>query len=198
MTTLTKIGRPTSAETQHKRVLGILRASGKVARRNSLPEYLEQSEINAMLQCAPQNEDGTPNVHARLLMLIMWRAGLRISEALSLTAGDLRLNDDRPTLKVLGKRNKERVVPIHPELRVALINYLSYNGGNKTRGLFTITRSTGWRWVAAARDRAQDMGMMAHGRKVTPHTFRHSAARHWLANGVPVNKVSLWLGHASL
>ena len=60
------------------------------------------------------------------------------------------------------------------------------------------TRSTAWRWVKAALARAQERGTIPAGRWVGTHTLRHSAARHWLAEGVPINHVSKWLGHASI
>ena len=60
------------------------------------------------------------------------------------------------------------------------------------------SRSTAWRWVSSALERAQGLGAIPEGRKVGTHTLRHSAARHWLASGIPINVVSRWLGHASL
>ena len=47
-------------------------------------------------------------------------------------------------------------------------------------------------------ERAVALGAMSAGRKVGTHTLRHSAARHWLSSGIPINVVSRWLGHAGL
>ena len=58
-----------------------------------LPEYLDANEVNAVLAAAP-------NPRAKLLILLQWRAGLRVSEALALEPGDLSLDADRPTLRV--------------------------------------------------------------------------------------------------
>ncbi len=97
--------------------------AGKIAPRRAvkrLPEYLEQAEVNALLQAAPHGK-------AALLMLLQWRAGLRVSEALALEPSDLSLDTDRPTLRVRrGKGNKPRVVPVHPELQAALRAALSF------------------------------------------------------------------------
>lgn len=83
--------------------------TGNVAR--PLPEYLTASEVDVMLDCAPHED-------ARLLMLIQWRAGLRISEALALTWADVRLDEEQPTIRVRrGKGNRPRMVPLHSELR---------------------------------------------------------------------------------
>ena len=74
--------------------------------RNRLPEYLEAPEIDVLIRSA---HDGT----AALLMLIQWRAGLRVSEALGLTVADLSLEGERPTLAVRhGKRSSAAPVPL--------------------------------------------------------------------------------------
>lgn len=167
------------------------RASGNVSRRQSLPEYLEPGQIDVLMQLAP-------HAQARLIILAQWRAGLRISEALALEVADLNLDDDNPTLRVReGKGGKDRLVPVHSELGVALRNFLAFS--KVRRGpIFDTSRSTGWRWLKTALERAVELNQIPPGRKVATHTLRHSAARHWLASGVPINVVSRWLGHASL
>ncbi len=167
------------------------RASGNVSRRQSLPEYLEPGQIDVLMQLAP-------HAQARLIILAQWRAGLRISEALALEVADLNLDDDNPTLRVReGKGGKDRLVSVHPELGAPLRNFLAFS--KVRRGpIFDTSRSTGWRWLKTALERAVELNQIPPGRKVATHTLRHSAARHWLASGVPINVVSRWLGHASL
>ena len=139
-----------------------------------------------------------PHGQARLITLVQWRAGLRVSEAVGLEVADLQLDGDRPTLRVRqGKGHKDRIVPVHPELTAAFRQVIDF--GNVRRGpLVNTSRSTAWRWVKAALDRAQELGTIPAGRWVGTHTLRHSAARHWLASGVPINVVSRWLGHSSI
>jgi integrase/recombinase XerD len=182
--TTTALARAGNRQPTRKERVAIQRASGYVARRASLPDYLEMPEINALIQVAP-------HAQARLLMLVQWRAGLRISEALA-------LDGDRLTLKVRqGKGGKDRVVPVHSELGAGLRSFLAF--GNVKRGsIFDASRSTAWRWLKQALARAVELGAIPPGRKVGTHTLRHSAARHWLASGFPINVVSRWLGHASL
>ena len=184
-------GRPTRALVKRQQSISQSRAGGNVARRASLPEYLEAPEINALIQVAP-------HAQARVLMLVQWRAGLRVSETLALGVADLALEGERPTLRVReGKGGKDRVVPVHPELAAGLATFLAF--GKVKRGpIFHASRSTGWRWLKQALARAEELGAIPLGRKVGTHTLRHSAARHWLASGVPINVVSRWLGHASL
>lgn len=189
--TTTALARTNGRKPTRKQRLAQQRARGNVARRSSLPEYLEKPEIDALIQLAP-------HAQARLLMLVSWRAGPRVSEALALEVADLTLEDDNPTLRVRrGKGSKDRLVPVHPELAAALRNFLAFS--NVRRGLiFDASRSTAWRWLKQALGRAVELGAIPPGRKVATHTLRHSAARHWLANGVPINVVSRWLGHASI
>ncbi len=146
--------------------------------------------MEALIQVAPHGI-------ARLLFLVQWRAGLRISEALALDVTDLRLDSDTPTLRVRqGKGGKDRVVPVHPELAAGFRSAMAF--GNIKGPLFNASRSTGWRWLKQALHRAEDLGTIPVGRRVATHALRHSAARHWLECGVPINHVSKWLGHASL
>ena len=133
-----------------------------------------------------------------MIMLTEWRAGLRISEALALESQDIFMDDDNPTLVVFnGKGSKSRTVPLHPELRAALRLFMAYSP-NPRGQIFRISRSTAYRRIKDALGRAKALNAIGPDRNVHDHTLRHSAARHWLASGVPINVVSRWLGHASI
>lgn len=158
---------------------------------STLPEYLEMAEVEALIASAP-------HAQARLLILIQWRAGLRISEALAIEAADLTLEDDRPTLRVRrGKGRKTRMVPVHPELAAGLRNALAFADIGQGP-IIGVSRSTGWRWIKAAAAKAMELGVINEGREIGTHTLRHSYARHLLMSGIPINYVSRWLGHSSL
>ena len=130
----------------------------------TLPEYLEANEVNAVLAAAP-------NPRAKLLILLQWRAGLRVSEALALEPGDLSLDADRPTLRVRsGKGGKARVVPVHPELQTALIAVLNYADVGRGR-IVNASRSTAWRWGQSAAFRAEVYGTLPPCRRIGTHTF---------------------------
>lgn len=159
--------------------------------KSRLPEYLEASEVHAIIRAAD-------DPRARLLMLEQWRAGLRVSEALALEVADISLDTDNPTIRVRsGKGRKARVVPVHPELAAALRIALSYGSVQQGR-LVEVNRTTAWRWVQAAVARAEGLGVLPPGKKVGTHTLRHSYARHLLMHGVPINYLSRWLGHSSI
>ena len=156
-----------------------------------LPQYLEAHEVQAIIRAAD-------DPRSRLLMTEQWRAGLRVSEALALEVADLSLDAELPTIRVRsGKGRKSRIVPVHPELRAAFSMALAY--GNVSEGLIIdVHRTTAWRWVQKAVERAEQLGAIPLGREVGTHTFRHSYARHLLMNGIPINYLSRWLGHSSI
>ena len=159
--------------------------------KSKLPEYLEASEVNALIRAAK-------DPRARLLMLEQWRAGLRVSEALALQVADISLDADTPTIRVRsGKGRKARIVPVHPELAAAFRVALSY-GSVQQGQLIDVSRMTAWRWVQAAVASAEQLGALPRGKKIGTHTLRHSYARHLLMHGVPINYLSRWLGHSSI
>jgi len=155
-----------------------------------LPEYLSHEEINAMIRAAPTEQ-------ARLLMLLQWRGGLRISEALHLRPADVRFDSVELFVRQ-GKGNKDRLVRLHTELAQALGAAIGFAKIKVDEPIVGVARMTAHRWYKQALVRCQASGMVFEGRRVTTHTLRHSAARHWLVNGVPMNVVQLWLGHANL
>ena len=137
-----------------------------------LPEYLEAHEVDALIRAAS-------NPRARLLFLIEWRAGLRISEALALEDRDLSLDGELPSLHVReGKGSKPRIVPVHPELRTALTSALEFGDVGHGDRLVRASRATADRWIKAAAARAVELGVIPAGRRVSNHTLRHSYARH--------------------
>ena len=131
------------------------------------------------------------------ILLLLYGAGLRVAEALSLTARALPIGT---TLRVIGKRSKTRIVPVVPAVREAIDEYVvqcpfplsgdahlfvGARGGPLNADL--VRRS-----VAAARKR---LGLPD---SLTPHALRHSFATHLLAGGVDLRALQELLGHASL
>ena len=185
----TQIARRRGARGLYKKPDAVQQSTGP--KRRKLPEYLEKAEIDALMQAAHDPA-------ARLLILVQWRAGLRISEALALEPRDLKIDSDRPQVFIrAGKGNKDRMVPMHGELRAALSTALAF--GNVGAGpICGATRSTAWRWLKAAQKRAEAAGAITEGKHIGTHTLRHSFARHCLASGIPLNRLSLWLGHEDI
>ncbi len=131
------------------------------------------------------------------ILLLLYGAGLRVAEALSLTARMLPIGT---TLRVTGKRSKTRIVPIVPAVREAIEDYVRqcpYPVGGDAP-LFVGARGGPLnpdlvrRSVAAARRR---LGLPE---SLTPHALRHSFATHLLARGADLRALQELLGHASL
>lgn len=160
---------------------------------DTLPEYLEKGEVDALIRNADHAE-------AELLMLVQWRAGLRVSEALDLQFNDLRaLAGDRPQIRIRqGKGYRAREVPVHPELAIALDREVRHRRRGRGQSLFSVTRRTALRWVKSAQARAEEKGQLEPGKRIGTHTLRHSYARYLLSEGIPINQLSLWMGHRSI
>lgn len=167
----------------------------KLAR--TLPRPLSEKDAERTLEQAGDN--GVAWIAARdiALLTLLYGAGLRISEALALRRGDSPLGE---WLTVLGKRNKERVVPVIPVMREAIANYVGqipFPAGSEGP-LFLSRRGK----PMSARD-AQGLmqrlrGALGLAESATPHALRHSFASHLLANGGDLRAVQELLGHASL
>lgn len=133
----------------------------------------------------------------RAVLLLLYGAGLRIAEALSLTAEALPLGE---TLRVTGKGGKQRVVPLLPIVREAVTDYAARQpfallpGSPLFRGAKGGPLSPGLVQKAMAAARVA-LGLPA---TATPHALRHSFATHLLGAGVDLRSLQELLGHASL
>jgi integrase/recombinase XerC len=131
------------------------------------------------------------------VLLLLYGAGLRVSEALGLTGAALPLGE---VLSVTGKRAKTRVVPLLPQVRDAIARYLElcpYSAA-KDQPLFRGARGgpvNGETIRRAVRNARRAMGL---GERTTPHALRHSFATHLLGRGADLRALQELLGHASL
>lgn len=149
----------------------------------------------------PARHEKAPMQAARdvALFSLLYGAGLRISEALSLDLRDAPLPGREDALRVRGKGDKERLVPVLPAVRAAIAAYLVERGpGAPEEPLFLGAR--GKRLDAAVAQRAlrefrRLAGLPEHA---TPHALRHSFATHLLGAGADLRAIQDLLGHASL
>ncbi|KTT70584.1 tyrosine recombinase XerC [Sphingomonas sanguinis] len=167
-------------------------------RKRSLPRPQSPADIMALGEDIGDHA-AEPWIAARdwAVLLLLYGAGLRIGEALTLTADILPLGE---TIRVTGKRGKTRIVPLLPELRTAIEAYATQNpyplipnealfrgakGGPLSPAIIR-------RAVQGARER---LGL---GGRTTPHALRHSFATHLLGRGADLRQLQELLGHASL
>ncbi|MQY43060.1 tyrosine-type recombinase/integrase [Epibacterium sp. SM1969] len=166
--------------------------------QKKLPRPLSEDAAKAMLDTVALQSE-TPWVAARdvAVVTLLYGCGLRISEALGLMGRDLPLPE---TLRILGKGQKERLVPVLPAARQAVESYLQLCPYpiEADQALFRGVRggalAAGQIQKTVARTRAQ-LGLPA---TATPHALRHSFATHLLEAGGDLRAIQELLGHASL
>jgi len=161
--------------------------------------YLEPEEARAVIAAVDTSSPRGRRDHA--LLLLLYNTGARISEALTLRSGDLRL--DRPwQVRFLGKGRKERICPLWPETASALRRIIRVEGGNDV--LFQSHRGTpltrdGAAYLLQKYVRLAEKNSPPRRQcPVTPHMLRHSCAVALLQAGVEISVIRDYLGHASV
>jgi integrase/recombinase XerC len=165
--------------------------------KRGLPRPLSEVDARRAIDEAGEHDVEWLGARDAALLTLLYGAGLRISEALSLKRGDVPLAE---TLTILGKGRKERVVPVLPLLREAIGDYaakIPFTAA-PSAPLFLSRRGK----PMSARE-AQGLMQKLRGRlglteRATPHALRHSFATHLLQGGGDLRSVQELLGHASL
>jgi integrase/recombinase XerD len=165
----------------------------------SLPKALAESEIEGLLRAPPETPLG---LRDRAMLELMYASGLRVSELVGITAAQVNLRQG--VLRVVGKGNKERLVPLGDEAAHWLNRYVAEARpvllkGGRSEALFVsnrreaMTRQMFWTLV---KKHAATAGIPA--KRISPHVLRHSFATHLLNHGADLRALQLMLGHSSL
>ncbi len=167
-------------------------------KRRPLPRVLAEREVEALL-AAP--EAGTPRgLRDRAMLEVLYATGLRVSELCGLRTRNLDLR--RGLVRVVGKGNRERVVPLGTAAKTALDAYLAHGRGalepaGETlfpgRGGTPLTRQAFWHNL---REIARRAGL--DGGRISPHVIRHSFATHLVEHGADLRTVQTLLGHRDI
>ena len=165
--------------------------------RKGLPRPLSEIDAARAIEQAGEHDIEWIGARDAALLTLLYGAGLRISEALSLKRGDVPL---APSLTILGKGSKERVVPVLDQVRDAIATYerLIPFTGTKDSALFLSRRGKPMSAREAQLLMEKLRGALGLSERATPHAMRHSFATHLLANGGDLRAVQELLGHASL
>lgn len=165
-----------------------------------LPEVLSLEEIERMIACIEMDKaDGHRN---RAIIETLYACGLRVSELTSLEINNLYLNES--FLRVTGKGNKQRLVPLHEEVIHHIKIYLEevrvlYPQQNAAKHLVFLNQRGGKLSRVSVFQLVKRLADAAGIRKnVSPHTFRHSFATHLVQNGADLRVVQELLGHESI
>lgn len=175
-----------------------LLASPKLPQR--LPKDLSEAQVERLLQ-APTVEEPI-ELRDKAMLEVLYATGLRVSELVGLTMSDVSLRQG--VVRVIGKGNKERLVPLGEEAVYWLEQYLTHGrpwllNGQSLDILFPsnrarqMTRQTFWHRI---KHYAQLAGI--NSEKLSPHVLRHAFATHLLNHGADLRVVQMLLGHSDL
>ncbi len=175
-------------------------ASPKVGK--SLPKPLTPQEIDELLE--QPNRRSTPEAKRdRAMLELMYATGLRVTELVSLDVNDVSLDSAHSHVRLVGKGNRERQLPLLDQPAHEVREYVVYArprliGERNEHALFVnrrgerLTRQGFW---LILKGYAKEAGIEG---RVTPHTLRHSFATHMLRGGMDIHKVQELLGHANI
>ena len=169
----------------------------KVNRR--LPSFIEQKDMDVLFNevSFPSTWEGKMNF---MILEIFYQTGIRISELINLR--EHNIDKSSGTLKVLGKGNKERIIPINNQLIKLLEDYLLEKRKEfpESSNIYLFVGKSGkmlypkyvYNMVK------MNLGKVSTNERKSPHVLRHTFATHLTNNGAPINAIKELLGHSSL
>ena len=162
-----------------------------------LPVYVEKKQMEDLFLYMPFSDDWK-GITERLILLLFYSTGMRLSELMNLKPGQIDFANSQ--IKVLGKGNKERIIPAAEDLMEQLKNYIAERPAEAVAGSPLFVNEAGkplhsrtvYGWVNARLKQVTTID------KKSPHVLRHSFATHLMNNGADINAVKSLLGHSSL
>ncbi len=174
-----------------------------------LPKTLTMDDVMALIKAA-KDDDSPKGLRLQAMLELMYGAGLRVSELVSLPLAALQVREGSFSVEVeflivRGKGNKERLVPMNHHTREALSHYLAVrkmfleNDGGSLY-VFPYHRSDGYVTRQQFGVMLKELAVLAHidPEKISPHTLRHSFASHLLEGGADLRVIQELLGHTDI
>jgi integrase/recombinase XerC len=159
-----------------------------------LPSFVSEKEMDNLFNYI-QFEDTKQARRDKLILQMFYYTGMRRSELINLKISDIDLYNQ--TIRVFGKRNKERIIPAHPKLINSIKQYLKENN-NKTDYLFETDKQKPLNPRVVYSIVKKYLEQVTTIKNKSPHTIRHTFATHMLNNGADLNSIKEILGHANL
>jgi integrase/recombinase XerC len=164
----------------------------KVEKR--LPSFAREQELGSDRTKHLFNDDFN-GLRDELMLELFYQTGIRLSELIGLTLPDIQSN----SIKVLGKRNKERIIPISSSLHQIIQRYIAARAVfAKCNRLLMLENGKPLYPAFVYRKIHQMLGTLTTLDKRSPHVLRHTFATHMLNNGAGLETLKALLGHASL
>ncbi|MDR0415607.1 MAG: tyrosine-type recombinase/integrase [Prevotellaceae bacterium] len=164
-----------------------------------LPFFYKEEELHALLD-GERDDSSYEEQRNHAMVELLYETGMRLSELVGLRCSDVNLAAQ--TVKVLGKGNKERIIPICPSLCHELERYVetlsSHFAAPPDSALFRTAKGAPVYSGLVYRVVHGSLGRQGVKGKKSPHVLRHSFATHMLNNGANLNSIKDLLGHSSL
>jgi len=165
--------------------------------KNRLPSYVKVSELSQLLERLENDIIDYPTALEHIIIATFYHTGIRRSELISLTAGNL--NIAKAELKVLGKGDKERLIPLTGEILQQIHRFLKIKSENDIDSKYIFCKLGGEKlrekWVYSLIKKLLSSTFVD---QKSPHILRHTFATHLLQNGADINAIKELLGHSSL
>lgn len=168
----------------------------KIPSRN--PEFVGEEKMQNLFEQIDFGNDYI-SVRDKMILEVFYGTGIRLSELIDLQTYDVSLEDC--TMKVLGKRNKERIIPFTQKVGKQLSAYLEMKedqGFNAEGALFVTSKGKKLYPRLVYRIVNKYLSMVTTLTKRSPHVLRHTFATHMLNKGADLNAIKEFLGHANL
>lgn len=168
-------------------------------REKRLPCFVRDDDMQALLDSRMWNMESFNDVCERTILLLFYETGIRLSELVSLN--DNMVNLETMSLKVTGKRNKQRIIPFGEELKDAIIYYIGIRDSEVARldnALFVDIKGKRLDGAAVRYRVVKNLSRVCTLKKKTPHVLRHTFATTMLNHGAGLESVQKLLGHESL
>lgn len=164
-----------------------------------LPVFVKEADIASLMDNLLVTSEDWKSLNARMLIAVFYATGMRLSELIHLKERQIDL--DKGQVKVLGKGNKERVIPIGKEVQGLIKEYreLKKKTFSEDKGVLLVTEKGKALYPKYAYSLVNHyLGTVSTLEKKSPHILRHTFATHLMNNGADLNAVKELLGHSSL